>query len=95
MRAKPASSLAFDSVLGDEVLDVGRRHELEGNVDLLVDLFALGEIERCIERALALAGSILEDGDIETACMAASASCVASTPRTTTLLMSLPATFSA
>ncbi|MBB3303443.1 hypothetical protein FHT72_007103, partial [Rhizobium sp. BK077] len=31
MRARPASCLAFASVLGDEVLDVLRRDELEGN----------------------------------------------------------------
>jgi len=48
MRAKPASCLAFASVLGDEVLDVLRRDELEGNIDLFVDLFALGKLPRRI-----------------------------------------------
>ncbi|ENN84208.1 hypothetical protein RHSP_77195 [Rhizobium freirei PRF 81] len=55
------------SVLLDEVLDVCRRHELEGNIDLFVDLIALGELQRGIDRALALTGSILEHGDLQVA----------------------------
>ena len=43
------------------------RHELEGNVDLLVDLLARGERQRRIDRALALAGGVLEHGDLEIA----------------------------
>ncbi len=49
----------------DEVLDVFRRDELEGNVDLLVHLFALGELQSRIERALALPGCVLEHRHVE------------------------------
>ncbi len=73
-----------------QVVDVGRRDELKRNVALLFDLFALSRRECGIERCLALAGGILEHGKVEIArLLAASASCVASTPPTTTWVISL------
>ena len=55
------------SVLLGEVGHIGRRHELERNVDLLVDALAGGELQRRIDRALALAGRVLEHRDLEIA----------------------------
>src|SRR6195952_2020558 len=63
----PASVTVGSSVLLDEILDVFRRHKLEGDVDLLVHLLALGERERRTHGPLALAGRILEHGDLEVA----------------------------
>src|SRR5271166_1873878 len=58
---------ASHSVLLRELVHVGRGHELEGNVDLLVDRLAGGERERRVDRALALAGGVLEHRDLEVA----------------------------
>src|SRR5271166_2505373 len=58
---------ASRSVLLHELVHVGRGHQLEGNVDLLVDRLAGGERERRVDRALALAGGVLEHGDLEVA----------------------------
>src|ERR1700733_15691723 len=57
----------FSSVLFHELVDVSRGHELERNVDLLVDLLSFGEFERSVDRALALARSVLEHSDLEVA----------------------------
>src|SRR5690606_21595826 len=48
------------SVLGLEVGDIGRSHELEGNIDARLHRFAAGELEGGVDRSLALAGGILE-----------------------------------
>src|ERR1700722_13202137 len=55
------------SVLLHEVAHVGRRHQLERNVGLLVDGLARGERESRIDRALALSGRVLEHGDLQIA----------------------------
>ena len=55
------------SILFQEVADVGRRHQLEGDIDLLVHRFALGKLECCIKRTSTLARRVLEHGRIEIA----------------------------
>src|ERR1700751_3705119 len=53
------------SVLLFEIAHVGRRYELEGNIDLLLDLFALGEFQRRVYGAFSLPSRILEHGYLE------------------------------
>src|SRR3954452_15618074 len=55
------------SVLLQELVDVGRRDQLERDIDLVLDLLALGELQRRIQRPGALAGGVLEDGGVEVA----------------------------
>src|SRR5271165_1147112 len=57
------------SVLLHELIHVSRGHEQEGDVDLLLDRFAGSERQSGVDRTLALAGSVLEDGDLEVACL--------------------------
>ncbi len=48
--AAGVSVLRADSVLGDELVHVLGRHELEGDPDLGFDLLALGELDRGVDR---------------------------------------------
>src|ERR1700722_16620568 len=58
---------AAGSVLLGEVGPVGRPHQLELDIDFLVYALAGRELERGVDRALALTGGVLEHRDLEVA----------------------------
>src|SRR3984885_15486027 len=58
---------AGSSVLLHELINVGRRHQLEGDIDLLLDRLARGESEGRVDGAFALTCGVLEHGDLEVA----------------------------
>src|SRR5882724_11227712 len=69
MRRRPggASPSTPSLVLGHVFIHVGRRHELEGDVDLLLYLLAGNELQGGVDGAMALAGGVLEHGHVEIA----------------------------
>src|SRR5262245_45918762 len=58
-RSKPApATIEGNLVLLHVLVHIGGRDQLEGDVDLALDLLALGELHGRIERTVALAGGI-------------------------------------
>ena len=62
---RPATVAAVSS--WSRIVHVGGRDELERDLDVALDRLALGELQRRVDRALALAGGVLEHGDVELA----------------------------
>ena len=54
-------------VLREVIRDVGRGHQFERHVDLLLDGLATGEFERGNDRTLALTCGVLEHGHVHIA----------------------------